>query len=80
MGKNPFPASLPSERVKGVFRFRFEQVLNVRKLAEDQALQEFSEQVRGLELEKERRYSQELLRIIAGLEEENKRLREDGRI
>ncbi len=37
-----------------MFRFRFEQVLNVRKLAEDQALQEFSEQVRGLELEKER--------------------------
>lgn len=29
-----------------------------------------------IELEKERRYSQELLRIIAGLEEENKRLRE----
>ena len=29
-----------------------------------------------IELEKERRYSQELLRIIAGLEEENKRMRE----
>jgi len=37
-----------------VFRFRFEQVLNVRKLAEDQALQEFSEQVRVLERERER--------------------------
>ena len=37
-----------------MFRFRFEQVLNVRKLAEDQALQEFSEQVRGLEFEKDR--------------------------
>ena len=37
-----------------MFRFRFEQVLNVRKVAEEQVLQEFSEQVRGLELEKER--------------------------
>ena len=37
-----------------MFRFRFEQILNVRKLAEEQVLQEFSEQVRGLELEKER--------------------------
>jgi flagellar FliJ protein len=37
-----------------VFRFRFEQILNVRKLAEEQVLQEFSEQVRGLELEKDR--------------------------
>lgn len=37
-----------------MFRFRFEQVLNVRKIAEEQVLQEFSEQVRGLELEKER--------------------------
>jgi len=36
-----------------MFRFRFEQVLNVRKLAEEQVLQEFSEQVRGLEREKE---------------------------
>jgi flagellar FliJ protein len=36
-----------------VFRFRFEQVLNVRKLAEEQVMQEFSEQVRGLEREKE---------------------------
>ena len=31
-----------------------------------------------IELEKERRYSQELLAIIAGLEEENKRLREEA--
>lgn len=37
-----------------MFRFRFEQVLNVRKLAEEQVLQEFSEQVRGLECERER--------------------------
>lgn len=37
-----------------MFRFRFEQVLNVRKLAEEQILQEFSEQVRGLERERER--------------------------
>ena len=37
-----------------MFRFRFEQVLNVRKLAEEQVLQQFSEQVRGLEVEKER--------------------------
>ena len=37
-----------------MFRFRFEQVLNVRKVAEEQVLQEFSEQVRGLEFEKER--------------------------
>ena len=36
-----------------MFRFRFEQVLNVRKLAEEQVMQEFSEQVRGLEREKE---------------------------
>ena len=31
------------------------------------------------ELEKERKYSQELLAIIAGLEQENKRLREEGK-
>jgi len=37
-----------------MFRFRFEQVLNVRKLAEERILQEFSEQVRGLERERER--------------------------
>jgi len=37
-----------------MFRFRFEQVLNVRKLAEEQILQEFSEQVRVLERERER--------------------------
>jgi len=37
-----------------MFRFRFEQVLDVRKLAEEQILQEFSEQVRGLERERER--------------------------
>ena len=36
-----------------MFRFRFEQVLNVRKLAEEQVMQEFSEQVRGLEREKD---------------------------
>ncbi len=36
-----------------MFRFRFEQILNVRKLAEEQVMQEFSEQVRGLEREKE---------------------------
>ena len=46
-----------------MFRFRFEQVLNVRKLAEEQVLQEFSEQVRGLEAEKER------LRSIRGEKE-----------
>jgi len=34
-----------------MFRFRFEQVLNVRKLTEEQVMQEFSEQVRGLERE-----------------------------
>ncbi len=32
-----------------MFRFRFEQILNVRKLAEEQVMQEFSEQVRGLD-------------------------------
>lgn len=37
-----------------MFRFRFEQVLNVRKLAEEQVMQEFSEQVRNLESERER--------------------------
>ncbi len=37
-----------------MFRFRFEQVLNVRKLAEEQVLQQFSEQVRTLEFEKDR--------------------------
>ena len=37
-----------------MFRFRFEQVLNVRKLAEERILQEFSEHVRSLESEKER--------------------------
>ena len=37
-----------------MFRFRFVQILNVRKLAEEQVMQEFSEQVRGHELEKER--------------------------
>ncbi len=36
-----------------MFRFRFEQVLNVRKLTEEQVLQEFSELVRDLEQEKE---------------------------
>ena len=36
-----------------MFRFRFEQVLNVRKLTEEQVMQEFSEQVRGLEREKD---------------------------
>ena len=36
-----------------MFRFRFEQVLNVRKLAEERILQEFSEHVRSLESEKE---------------------------
>jgi flagellar biosynthesis chaperone FliJ len=36
-----------------MFRFRFEQILNVRKLAEEQVMQEFSEQMRGLEREKE---------------------------
>ncbi len=36
-----------------MFRFRFEQILNYRKILEDQALQEFSEQVRELEREKE---------------------------
>ncbi len=36
-----------------MFRFRFEQVLNVRKLAEEKVMQEFSEQVRNLEQEKE---------------------------
>ncbi len=46
-----------------MFRFRFEQVLNVRKLAEEQVLQEFSAQVRGLEVEKER------LRSIRGEKE-----------
>ncbi len=37
-----------------MFRFRFEQVLNVRKIAEEQVMQEFSEQVRNLESERER--------------------------
>jgi flagellar FliJ protein len=46
-----------------VFRFRFEQVLNVRKLAEEQVLQQFSEQVRSLEVERER------LRSIRGEKE-----------
>ncbi len=36
-----------------MFRFRFEQSLNYRKILEDQVLQEFSEQVRDLEREKE---------------------------
>ena len=36
-----------------MFRFRFEQVLNVRKLTEEQVMQEFSEQLRGLEREKD---------------------------
>ena len=36
-----------------MFRFRFEQILNYRKILEDQVLQEFSEQVRDLEREKE---------------------------
>lgn len=36
-----------------MFRFRFEQVLNVRKLAEERVMLEFSEQVRGLDREKE---------------------------
>jgi flagellar FliJ protein len=35
------------------FRFRFEQILNYRKIREDQVLQEFSEQVRDLERERE---------------------------
>ena len=41
-----------SETGKTMFRFRFEQVLNVRKLVEEQVMQEFSEQARGLEREK----------------------------
>ena len=36
-----------------MFRFRFEQILNVRKLAEERIMLEFSEQVRDLEREKE---------------------------
>jgi flagellar protein FliJ len=38
---------------KKMFRFRFEQILNYRKILEEQVLQEFSEQVRDLEREKE---------------------------
>ncbi len=36
-----------------MFRFRFEQILNFRKIVEEQVMQEFSEQVRDLEREKE---------------------------
>ncbi|NPV05702.1 MAG: flagellar export protein FliJ [Syntrophaceae bacterium] len=52
-----------------MFRFRFEQVLNVRKLAEEQILQEFSEQVRDLERQKERLRSirGEKASVLAGL-------------
>lgn len=52
-----------------MFRFRFEQVLNVRKLAEEQILQEFSEQVRDLERQKERLRSirGEKAAVLAGL-------------
>ncbi|HEX7504491.1 MAG TPA: hypothetical protein VF336_04405, partial [Syntrophales bacterium] len=40
-----------------MFRFRFEQILNYRKILEEQVLQEFSEQVRDLEREKEHLHS-----------------------
>jgi flagellar protein FliJ len=36
-----------------MFRFRFEQILNYRKILEEQVMQEFSEQVRDLDAEKE---------------------------
>ena len=36
-----------------MFRFRFEQILNYRKILEEQVMQEFSEQVRDLDGEKE---------------------------
>lgn len=40
-----------------MFRFRFEQILNYRKILEEQVMQEFSEQVRDLEREKEHLHS-----------------------
>ncbi len=40
-----------------MFRFRFEQILNYRKILEEQVMQEFSEQVRDLEREKEKLHS-----------------------
>lgn len=56
-----------------VFRFRFEQILNVRKLAEERVLQEFSAQVRGLRLRKDR------LRSIRGEKEAAAELMPAGR-
>ena len=52
-----------------MFRFRFEQILNVRKLAEERVLQEFSEQARRLEKEKEqlRSIRGEKAEVLAGL-------------
>ena len=52
-----------------MFRFRFEQILSVRKLAEEQVLQEFSEQARRLEQEKEnlRTIRGEKADVLAGL-------------